>query len=140
MPVTLDVAKISEKWRRKSGASQQDYSDGVRDTGADWAGLTASAAAAYNAGIQAAIAARRFETGVTKSGTNNWRTQTMAKGPARWAQGIDLSGDAYIRGFTPYAAVIQSIILPPRGPRGALQNYKRAEVLGTALNNKRIKG
>lgn len=140
MALTLDVQRISEKWKRKSAASQQDYADGVANTSADWAGLTTNAAAAYNAGIQASLAARRFESGVAKAGTAKWKSQTIAKGPARWTQGIDLSGDNYIRGFTPYAQVIQGLSLPPRGPRGAAQNYNRSLVLGKALNDKRTKG
>lgn len=137
MPITVDVARAAEKWKRKAGSSQQDYEDGVRLTTNDWGTRTASAASSYVAGVQAAIGAKRWEAGVAKAGTAGWREPTLAKGPARWAQGIQLSGDKYAQGFSAYAQVISSTTLPPRGPRGSAVNYQRSQVLGTALNVRR---
>lgn len=137
MAITVDVARASEKWKRKAGSSQQDYEDGVRLTTNDWGTKTSAASTSYVAGVQAAIGAKRWEAGVAKAGTAGWREPTLAKGPARWAQGIQLSGDKYAQGFAPYAQVISSTTLPPRGPRGAAVNYQRSQALGQALNIRR---
>jgi hypothetical protein len=137
MTQIIDTSSIAAKWSRKAAASADDYRDGVARTQADWQGLTLAAAAAYKTGLQASMAANRFESGVTNAGTAKWKNNTLAKGPDRYAQGVSLSGDAYIRGFSPYQAVIANTALPPRGPRGDLKNWERSKVLGQALNRAR---
>jgi len=138
MPAIRSTAEIAAKWQRKAPLSTADYESGVRTTQADWATLTTQAAANYTAGLQAAMAAKRWEGGVAATGTAGWKERTLAKGPARWAEGIDKSGDAYARGFGPYADVIRATTLSPRGPRGAQQNYQRSQLMGQALNRARV--
>ena len=134
MTAIADPNTISAKWKRRVAGAQQDYKDGVTNTQKDWQGLTAQANANYKAGVQAAVTADRFLSGVNKAGTAKWRTNAASKGPARWSEGCQLAGDAYASGFAPYQAVIANTTLPARGPRGATQNYNRSQVLGQALN------
>lgn len=137
MPQIADAGTISTKWSRKAALAAQDYAEGVQRTTADWAGLTTAAAIQYKAGLTAAMAANRFEAGVAKAGTAKWKANALAKGPDRYAQGVQLSGDAYARGFAPYREVIANTSLPARGARGDPKNYERSRVMGTALNRAR---
>lgn len=132
------LALITAKWRKRANESTQDYADGVQNSTVDWAGQTIAAAASYKAGIQAAIAANRFEGGVRAAGTAKWKANTIAKGPQRWAQGIGLSGDAYAKGFAPYREIIANLTLPARGARGDAANYARSMAVGKALHDKRM--
>lgn len=138
MPTIADPSVISAKWRRRVAGAQQDYKDGVTGTQKDWQALTAAANSNFKTGVQTALAADRFLTGVQKAGTNKWRTNAATKGPGRWSEGCQLAGDAYAAGFGPYAAVIANVQLPARGPRGAAVNYQRSQVLGQALNTARV--
>lgn len=137
MTAIPDTQTIGQKWSRKAAASAEDYRDGVTRTTTDWAGNTVAAAAAYKAGLTAAMNANRFEAGVSGAGTAKWKANTIAKGPDRYAQGVSLSADAYVRGFAPYQQVIANTTLPPRGPRGDARNWERSKVLGQALNRAR---
>ena len=138
MPAIKSAADIAAKWSRKAPASIADYEAGVRDTTADWATLTSQAAPAYNTGIQASLSAKRWETNVKAAGTAQWKDQTLKKGPARWAEGVSLGGDAYQRGFGPMVDVIRNTVLPARGSRGSESNYNRSKIMGQALNKARV--
>jgi len=140
MPDIKSLGSISDKWRRKASTSAQDYAEGVQNSQSDWAAKTSAANASWKAGVTAAVQRDAFTRGVQRTGTNGWKSATVAKGPARWSQGIDLSGDAYVRGFTPYHQVIQNTKLPERGPRGAEQNYTRAAAMGKALHAAKLAG
>jgi hypothetical protein len=137
MTQIADTATIASKWARKAALSAEDYRDGIQRTSANWADLTLAAAASYKAGLQAAMAANRFESGVTSAGTAKWKKNSLEKGPDRYAQGVGLAADSYIRGFSPFQAVIANTALPPRGARGDPKNWERSKVLGTALNRAR---
>lgn len=129
---------ITNKWRGRAQMSTEDYKNGILTTPKDWAALTTDAASSYTAGLQASLAAKRWESGIRKAGTAKWKQNASTKGPARWAEGISLSGDAYARGFAPYREVLAGLTLPPRGPRGDVKNYERSAAVGKALNAKRL--
>jgi hypothetical protein len=137
MPLIPATQTIAAKWSRKAALAADDYKNGVLNTNADWASLTLAAAPAYKIGLQAAMAANRYEAGVGAAGTPYWRKNASEKGPDRYAQGVSLSGDNYARGFDPYQKVIANTALPPRGARGDIKNYERTRVLGQALNKAR---
>ncbi len=134
MPPVKSLARSSAKWARQSAAATPEYETGVRTTDKDWAQLTAAASENYATGVQAAIADDRFAKGVTNAGTDKWLKNTLAKGPARWAEGIRISTAAYERGFAPFRQVIENTNLPARGPKGSSQNIERVRVMAEALH------
>lgn len=138
MPPIRSLQSISQKWQNRAGQSRKEYSDGVNNPRRDWAQATADAQDAYNQGVQQAISAGRFATGVANAGTAKWKENTTKKGPDRWVQGISLSGDNYVRGFQPFANVIQNTTLPPRGPKNSPENYERSRLMGTALHEAKL--
>jgi hypothetical protein len=131
--------RISAKWVRVAGVSQEEYKQGVENPRADWATQTAIAETNYELGVQKAIQSKRFGAGVKKAGTAKWKEHTLAKGPARWSEGIGLSANAYEEGFSPYANVIKNLNLPPRGPKGDPKNIQRVAAVANALHQEKIK-
>lgn len=130
--------RISAKWRRVAQVSQPEYEAGVANPRADWKNATLQAAPQYEAGVQAAIQQKRFQTGVESAGTAKWQENAMTKGPARWAEGINVSGNAFESGFAPYRAVIERTALPPRGPKGSPQNIQRVAAVANALHKEKL--
>ena len=134
--------KIVEKWDRVASGAQAEYEAGVRDPRKDWAAATKAAEKAYDAGVQAAISAKRFGKGVAKAGTAKWQSMAIAKGPGRWSEGIRLAKDAYSSAFAPYHTALGAISYPEKGPRGDPRNIDRVAIVAKTLHTLklRIKG
>jgi len=133
-----DLNRISLKWTRQSAAAQPEYEFGVENPKRSWSAATLAAEPAYQAGVQKAIADKRFGKGVKKAGDAKWQKNTLEKGPARWTQGIQLSEDAYQKGFQPYRDTLKSLTLPPRGAKGDPANIQRVALVAKALHDKKL--
>lgn len=131
--------KIREKWKRVSAGAQAEYEAGVADPRKDWASATKAAEKAYDAGVQAAIAAKRFGKGVAKAGTAKWQSMALAKGPRRWAEGIALAEDAYATAFAPYHTALGAIVYPEKGARGDPRNIDRVAIVAKTLHALKIR-
>ncbi len=132
------AARSSAKWKRQSQASQPEYTAGVQQTKKDWKNNTLAAADNYDQAVTKAIADKRFQSGVNAAGTEKWRNNTLAKGPARWADGISKSEGAYEKGFAPYRQAIENLTLPARGPKGSPQNIQRVVAVAAALHETKL--
>lgn len=131
--------KIVEKWNRVASGAQAEYEAGVRDPRKDWASATKAAEKAYDAGVQAAISAKRFGKGVSKAGTAKWQSMAIAKGPRRWSEGISLAKETYAAAFAPYHTALSSIVYPEKGPRGDPRNIDRVAKVASTLHALKIK-
>lgn len=138
MPPVKSLDRISEKWARVAGVSQEEYIQGIKNPRTDWAKATSDSEANYDRGVQAAIQRKAFGKGVAKAGTAKWQERALVKGPARWAEGINVSRDAYEKAFAPYREVLMRTPLPPRGPRGDAKNYARVQIIGDALHKEKL--
>lgn len=139
MAAIKSMDRITEKWKRVAAGAGEEYRVGIENPRTDWATATKAAEPQYEAGITASIGRKAFGKGVTKAGTSHWQTMALAKGPGRWSEGINLSGDAYRAGFEPYARVIAGLILPPRGRKGDPKNIQRVAKVAEALHAEKIK-
>ena len=138
MPAVKSVSSSADKWVRRAGQAGADYKAGVQNPRVGWAEATAAAVEAQAAGIQDAISRGSFEKGVQKAGNSKWQRKAAGLGAARFGQGVADAQPDYVSGFTPYAAVIQGITLPPRGPKGDPRNYERTKIIGDALHSAKI--
>lgn len=137
---TKDISTIASKWSTRAQAAGPDYTAGVKNTQADWAGATAAAADSWGAGVSAAVSDGRFAKGVTAAGTQKWQSAAGTKGAQRYPQGVAGAQSAYNTGFAPFLAVIQQTNLPPRAPRGSPNNIQRVSAIAAALHQKKISG
>ena len=136
MVATKPLDQVVSKWQRKVQGASQDYIDGVTNPKADWATETAKAEARYKEGVTRAAAEGRFGRGVQKAGTDKWKRGATTKGPGRWTEGVNAGVNDYSSGMGEVLSTIQSVTLPPRGPKGDPANYDRVRAIGTALHTK----
>lgn len=140
MPAVKSPAASAAKWVARAGVAGPDYAAGVQSPRRDWAQATQEAADAHSAGVQQAIAENRFERGVQNAGTAKWARKAKDVGAQRYAPGVAAAKADYESGFAPFANVIQSVTLPPRGPKGDPRNYQRSQAIGEALHNAKTQG
>lgn len=126
------------KWQRRTATATQEYSEGVENPRVPWAASTIAAAANQAAGVQAAIAEKRFEKGVAKAGDSKWKAKATTKGARNFAPGVQDAQPDYETGFAPYAAVINAVTLPPRFPTGDPRNIARVTAIAAALRTKKL--
>jgi hypothetical protein len=136
MVKTKGVDRTVAKWQNKVAGAQGDYADGVANPKADWAQETSKAEGSWKQGVAQASAEGRFGKGVAKAGTAKWQKGATEKGPGRWAEGVSKAESEYRSGMGEVISTLESISLPPRGPKGDPKNYDRTRAIGTALHNK----
>jgi hypothetical protein len=134
MPAVLSTSLSADKWVRRAGQASTDYARGVQNPRTSWAEATSNAADAQAAGVQQAISEDRFAKGVQKAGNAKWQRKAVNVGAQRFGPGVAAAKGDYESGFAPYAAVIQGVSLPPRGPKGDPRNYERVKQVGDALH------
>ena len=127
------LGQVGQKWNSRTASAGPEYEVGVQNPRASWSQKAGAAAASYAAGVQGAITRNAFAKGVATAGDSEWSAKTLAKGPARSAQGVQVSQADYERGFAPYRDAIERVDLPPRGPTGSPQNLQRMTGIPQAL-------
>lgn len=132
-PIVKAAADVVSKWSRRASSAGDEYRLGVSSTTADWAAATVAAAPSYQAGVQEAISAGRYQKGVTGAGTAKWKDRSVVLGPARFSQGVSAAEGAYQAGIGPVLAAISAVDLPARGATGSEGNYQRSAAIGKAL-------
>jgi len=132
-----DPRSSAEKWARVTQGRTQDYQTGIQNPRAPWAASAAAAEDRYKAGVTEAAAQGRFGKGVKAAGDAAWQAGALNKGPARFAEGVAIGQPAYEQGFAPFADVIRSVNLPPRGPKGDPRNLARVAAITTALRQRK---
>lgn len=130
--------RTANKWQTVTPQRAGEYEDGVRNPKKSWQQGAEDAADAYAEGVSAAVSEGRFARGVSEAGDGKWREGALNKGVRRWPEGVRLGGDAYRTGFAPYHSRIQSVNLPPRGPKGDPRNYDRVRAIGEALHQEKV--
>ena len=134
------ASEIAEKYARVTPGRSADYAAGVQNPKADWKTATLAAENAWAQGVQQAASEGRFGKGVNRAGTEKWQRKAIELGASRWGPGVSAAKDDYESGFAPYADVIRSTSLPPRGPKGDPRNIERVAKLAMALHAKKISG
>jgi hypothetical protein len=134
MPPVKSASEIAQKWARVTPTRDADYRSGVSDPAVRWQAPTAAAAANYNEGVQAAIAANAFSRGVNAAGDEAWRAKTVEVGTGRWGPGVRAAQADYEAGLTPFRDVIERTQLPPRAPAGDPRNLERSAAMARALH------
>lgn len=132
-----EIRAGGSKWKLRASQASRDYLAGVQRPRRNWQEATTSAAQSYADGVAQAISDGRFARGIARAGNSAYLKGVTTKGPTRYVEGINTSGDAYDRGFAPYAETIRNVQLPARGRRGDPANYQRTQQLGEALHQRR---
>lgn len=127
------IKAIGEKWNRVVSTRGPDYEAGVTTPQVDWETATAAAEPNYAAGVQAAIAKKRFGSGVKRAGTAKWQSGALKKGVARWPTGVSVAQPDYEKGFEPFRAALEKTTLPPRRAKRDPANLNRVKATVDAM-------
>jgi hypothetical protein len=133
-----DVGQLAKKFVRNAGAASGDYKDGVEAAAQDWATNTAASGDNYSAGVQQAVADKRFEKGVSEAGAEKFRRNASTKGAQRYAPGVAAAEGDWARGAGPALDVLRNLNLPPRRPKGDPGNQARANAVAAALRAHKV--
>jgi hypothetical protein len=133
MAAIKPIDQSADKWQRRASVAGVDYTKGVQAPRTGWAAAAGAAAQNYTTAVTAAAQAGRFAAGVRKAGDAKWQTNSVAKGPTRYAEGVQLAVGAWSQSFAPFQAAISGLTLPARGPAGSPQNLQRVQAVSTAL-------
>lgn len=132
-PTVPDAARVAQKWSRRASGASEDYKQGVESTSASWSANATAAKEVWKQAVTAAAGRGAFEKGVARSGDAKWKSNTVSKGPMRFAQGVGVAESDYSSQVGPYLQLIGATDLPPRGPAGSPGNIQRVSALATAL-------
>lgn len=134
------AAEIAAKFARVAPGRTDDYTKGIQGTSPqDFQTAALAGASSYAQGVQAAIAAKRFDKGVAQAGTR-WQQKAVEKGTGRYASGVAGAAGDYETAFAPFQATIASTTLPARGAKGDPKNIERVRVIAEALRRKKVGG
>jgi len=132
------MADTKEKWQRKVGQAQADYTNGVSDSSVDWEGPTKAGENNYKEAVIKAANEGRFGRGVANAGNEKWRRKTIEVGPSRWASGVSAAGPDYEKGMAPVLSTLSGISYPSRYPAGDPRNLERVKAENEALHRLKI--
>lgn len=130
--IKKDVGAIATKFATRAAAASGDYKTGVSNAGGAWEQATSAAEPNYDAGVQQAIAQKKFGRGVQGKG-GKYQTNAVNLGASRYTTGVQNAQSAYQAGMAPVLQVLSAIQLPPKGVRGSQQNQARSNAVATAL-------
>ncbi len=134
MPIPMPpIEQIAEKWARVTPTRAEDFEQGVRNPRRSWSTNTKAAAGAFVSGIQAAIAEKRFERGVDRTGDSGWQEPTISKGVQRWGPGVQLAQSKFAQRFAKFASALAAVNLPPRFARRDPRNLDRVKAVVDAM-------
>ena len=136
-----DLGMAAKKFSTNASAGSPNYATGVQGNN-DWAGNTAAAAPTWAQGVNQAAANGSFAKGVNKAGQAKWQGNSISKGQARFQTAVSTPAaqTAWQQGFQPYATVLGSITVPPKGVRGSPSNYQIVQTIGDALHKAKASG
>jgi hypothetical protein len=134
-----DLGTAAKKFGTNASAGSANYATGVQaDT--SWAANTSAAATTWGQGVQQAVSSGAFAKGVNKAGQSKWQSNAVSKGQSRFQQAVSTPAaqQNWQAGFQPYATVLQSITVPPKGVKGSPQNYAIVQTIGDALHKANV--
>jgi hypothetical protein len=122
------------KYTSRASIAGPAYAAGIANPRTPWAAASAAANSNYVAGVTQAANAGRYSSGVRAAGDAKWAGNATAKGPQRYAEGVQLAQGLWATGFQRYHAAIGSLNLPARGPSGSPANLQRVQAVTSALH------
>ena len=132
-----DTTASAAKFVQRASAASQDYANGVQGAGSTWEQHASASESSWEQGTQDAIGRKAYAKGVAGKGPKYTANATKL-GTARYGPGVQNAQQAYQTGVQPYFDKLKSIVLPPKGPRGAQQNQARANTVALELNKLRV--
>jgi hypothetical protein len=139
MPIKVkDPATSAQKYVTNTANAVNAYKAGVQSPKQSQSAAAVAAAGNWQQAVNSPQALAAFKSGLTKAGDTAWVNGALNKGAARYPQGTQLAAPKWQQNVQPYLQTIASFNLPPKGIRGAAQNWQRSQALGQALHNQKV--
>ena len=135
---TLTSAASAEKFARRTSQAGPDYEAGIRNPRRPWRSATLAAQDTYKVAMTDALARNAFGSGVSRASDDDWQSQAIELGAARYAPGASAAQGKYQAAMEPVLSVIQRTELGPKYAKGDPRNYSRVQKLGDALHKLRL--
>jgi len=132
-PAVKSASVSAGRWQRRASSASGEYREGIERTGKSWQAAATAGKGNYIAGVQEAQGRDAFAKGVNAAGDQKWRTNALAKGPGRFAEGVNVGQGDYERGVAPFLEVASRTDLPMRGATGSESNYQRSVTMAKAF-------
>ena len=134
-----DLSTAAKKFSTNASAGSANYATGVQNN-SSWLTNTEAAAPTWAQGVSNAASNGRFAKGVSKAGQSKWQTNAVQKGQSRFQSAVSspMASQNWQTGFQPYAQVLSSITVPPKGVKGSPQNYAIVQTIGDALHKAKV--
>jgi len=133
-----DPTASAAKYVTNTANAVNAYKAGVQSPKASQSQSAIAAAPTWQQAVQSPAAASAYKAGLTKAGDSAWMNGALNKGAQRYPQGTQLAAPKWQANVQPYLQTIASTNLPPRGIRGAAQNWQRSQTLGQALHAQKV--
>lgn len=101
------------------------YRQGATGKGGRWLQGASAAQTNYDQGVQQAIATKSFSKGVQGAGASAYDSGVQNKGVLNWGTGMQVGGEKYVRKTQKFAALWNTPLSTPRGPRRSPANLTR---------------
>lgn len=132
-PVVKSPSVAAGRWQRRASSASGEYREGVERSQKSWARGAEAGKENYIKGVQEAQGRDAFARGVAEAGDAKWKSNAIAKGPGRFAEGVSIAQGDYERGVAPYLEVASRTDLGQPGPRGSEANYQRSVTMAKAF-------
>lgn len=133
-----DTGTLAKKFVQRASNAAGEYTDGVKNAGADWEANTKAGADNYKQAVVAAANAGRFEKGVAAAGQQKFVARASTLGAQRFPTGVAAAEGAWAQGTQPFLQTIANLTLPPRRPKGDPANQARANMVAQELRKQKL--
>lgn len=139
MPIKVkDPTASALKYTNNTANAVPAYKAGIQSPKQSQSAAAVAAVGNWQAAVTSTAARNAFVSGLTKAGDTAWMNGALNKGADRYPVGTRIAAPKWQANVTPYLQAIASFTLPPKGIRGAAQNWQRSQALGLALHSLKV--
>lgn len=129
MPIQMpSPTAAGQKWAQVTPTRSTFYQAGVQGAGPKWQAAVDMSQPNWAAGVQEAVGASRYQTGVSGKG-QKYSQKAANVGTGRWQAGVGAGATAYEQGVAPVFAALAGANLPPRFAKGNPANMARVQAV-----------
>ena len=128
-----NAQQAASNWVASAGRAATDWQEGINNYSGDWAGATTRQQSVMQSNWNASVASGQWANGVTRVGTNGWKSATVSKA-SNYTTGFQAGAANQAAAIAKIIAAEQNIVgsLPPRGDY--TQNKARANAVMDGLH------
>lgn len=133
-----DATMSAQKYVTNTAAAVNAYKAGVQSPKQSQSAAAIAAIPTWQQAVSSPQAAAAMKSGLTKASDAAWVAGALNKGAARYPEGTRIAAPKWQQNVQPYLQTIASFNLPPKGIKGAAQNWQRSQALGQQLHNQKV--